>query len=164
MTATNSSPNAFRVERSTSIKAPPERIFALISDFHRWVSWSPYETLDPGMKRAYSGAPSGKGAAYAWEGNRKVGVGRMEITDATSSEITIRLDFLKPFQAQNTAEFRLAPKGDQTTVTWAMHGQSCNSFLAKIMSLFFNMDRMVGSQFEKGLASLKAVVEAQGSR
>ena len=150
MTATaNSKPNAFRVERSTSIEAPPERIFALINDFRRWVSWSPYEKMDPGMKRAYSGAPNGKGAAYAWEGNRKVGVGRMEITDTTSSEITIKLDFFKPFQAQNVAEFTLEPKGDRTTVTWAMHGQnSCNSFPTQPSPFSYNNQR-VGAPHRK---------------
>jgi uncharacterized protein YndB with AHSA1/START domain len=151
-------PGAFRVERATSIKAPQERIFALINDFHRWGSWSPWEKLDPAMKRSHSGATSGKGAVYEWEGNGKVGAGRMEITETTpSSKVTIKLDFIKPFEGHNVAEFALDPKGDSTNVTWAMHGP--NRYIGKVMSVFINMDRMIGKDFETGLANLKAIAE-----
>lgn len=151
-------PDTFRVERATSIKAPPEKIFALLDDFHRYQSWSPYEKLDPAMKRTYSGAGNGKGAVYAWESDGKAGVGRMEIAEASSpSKVTINLDFVKPFEARNVVEFTLEPRGQSTDVTWAMRGSS--PFLAKVMHVFFNMDRMVGEDFETGLANLKALAE-----
>jgi uncharacterized protein YndB with AHSA1/START domain len=151
-------PATFRIARSTRIKAPPERIFALIDDFRAWSAWSPWEKMDPALKRSYSGAPSGRGAVYAWEGNRKVGQGRMEIVDAAApSRVTIRLDFLKPFEAHNTTEFTLVPQGDSTEVTWAMTGP--NLFVGKVMGLFMDMDRMIGRDFEQGLANLKAVAE-----
>lgn len=152
------SPDAFRIERSTSIKAPSEKIFVLINDFNRWSAWSPWEKMDPAMKRTHSGAANGKGAVYAWDGNNKVGQGRMEITDAKPpSLVRIKLDFLKPFAAHNTAEFTLAPQGDTTTVTWAMYGPA--SFMTKVMSVFVSMDSMVGKDFETGLANMKAVAE-----
>jgi uncharacterized protein YndB with AHSA1/START domain len=151
-------PDSFRVERRASIKGPPEKIFGLINDFHNWRSWSPWEKMDPAMQRTYSGPESGKGSVYEWEGNNKVGKGRMEIIDAPPpSKVAIKLDFLKPFEAHNTAEFTLAPKGDATDVTWAMHGPS--PFIAKVMSVFMSMDRMVGKDFEAGLANLKAAAE-----
>ena len=151
-------PDAFRLERSTTVKAPPEKVFALINDFHAWTSWSPWEKIDPALKRDYSGAASGKGAAYAWEGNSKVGAGRMEITESSSpSKIVIKLDFLKPFEGHNTAEFTMESKDGSTRVTWAMFGP--NPYLAKLMQMFFSMDSMVGKQFEEGLANLKAGAE-----
>ncbi len=151
-------PDVFRVQRATSIKAPPEKIFTLINDFHSWGSWSPYEKMDPAMKRTYSGAANGKGAVYEWEGNNKVGQGRMEIMEASPpSKMTIKLDFLKPFEGHNIAEFTLEPKGDSTGVTWAMYGPS--PYVAKVMSIFCNMDRMIGKDFETGLANLKTVAE-----
>jgi uncharacterized protein YndB with AHSA1/START domain len=151
-------PDTFRVQRATNIKAPPEKIFALLDDFHRYQSWSPYEKLDPAMKRTYSGAGNGKGAVYAWESDGKAGVGRMEIVEASSpSKVTINLDFVKPFEAHNVVEFTLEPRGQSTDVTWAMRGSS--PFLAKVMHVFFNMDRMVGEDFETGLANLKALAE-----
>jgi uncharacterized protein YndB with AHSA1/START domain len=151
-------PNNFRVQRRASIKASPEKIFPLIADFHNWTSWSPWEKKDPALKRTFSGAPSGKGAVYAWEGNRDVGSGRMEITEAASpSKVTIQLDFIKPFEGHNIAEFTLEPVGDATNVTWSMHGPS--PYIAKVMSIFVNMDRMIGKDFETGLANLKAVAE-----
>jgi len=150
-------PDSFRVQRTTSIKAPPEKIFSIINDFHRWGSWSPWEKMDPEMKRTYSGAASGKGAAYAWQGNSKVGEGRMEIADTSPSKVTIKLDFMKPFEAHNTAEFTLEPKGDSTNVTWAMYGPS--EFITKVMGVFVSMDKMVGKDFETGLANLKALAE-----
>ncbi len=151
-------PDTFRVQRTTSIKAPPEKIAPLITDFHSWGSWSPWEKMDPAMKRTYSGAASGKGAAYAWEGNSKVGEGRMEITEASPpSKVTIRLDFIKPFEGHNIAEFTLEPKGDSTNVSWAMHGPT--PYIAKIISVFVSMDRMIGKDFDTGLSNLKAVAE-----
>jgi len=151
-------PDTFRVERSTTIKAPPGKVYALIDDFHQWQQWSPWERLDPAMKRQHGGAPKGKGALYGWEGNKEVGKGQMEITEATpSSRVVIKLDFLAPFEAHNTAEFVLVPQGDATTVTWAMFGP--NLFIGKVMSLFASMDSLVGKDFERGLANLKAVAE-----
>jgi uncharacterized protein YndB with AHSA1/START domain len=151
-------PDSFRIERSAVIQAPPEKVFSFINDFHRWTAWSPWENIDPQLKRTYSGAQSGKGAGYAWEGNSKVGSGSMEIAEAAPAKIVIRLDFLKPFEAHNTAEFTLAPGAQgETTVNWAMFGPS--PYVSKLMGVFFNMDRMVGGQFEQGLANLKTAAE-----
>jgi uncharacterized protein YndB with AHSA1/START domain len=151
-------PDSFRVQRTASIKAPPERIFPLINDLKSWSAWSPWEKLDPAMKRTHSGAASGKGAVYEWDGNNEVGAGRMEIVAASPpSAVRIKLDFLKPFAAHNFAEFTLEPKGDATTVTWAMYGP--NTYVAKLMSVFFSMDGMIGKYFETGLANLKAAAE-----
>jgi hypothetical protein len=150
-------PDAFRIARSAAIRAPAGTIFPLIDDFHAWTAWSPYEKLDPDMRKTYEGAPSGKGAIYAWEG-KKAGAGRMEITeDATPNRVTIKLDFSKPFVAHNIAEFTLEPSGDATTVTWAMTGR--RPFMMKVMGVFMNMDTMIGKDFEAGLASLKAATE-----
>jgi hypothetical protein len=152
-------PDTFRVQRATRINAPPEKIFALINDYHRWVSWSPYEKLDPAMQRTYSGAASGTGAVYEWEGNNKAGKGRMEIADSLPpSQVVIKLDFVKPFEAHNRVQFTLQPSGASTDVTWAMQGPS--PYMMKVMHVFINMDRMVGKDFETGLANLKAVAEA----
>src|SRR5262245_20716247 len=151
-------PNTFRVARVIRLQAPPDKIFPLVNDFHRWSAWSPFEKLDPAMKRALSGAPSGKGAVYEWEGNAKAGKGRMEITDTVEpSRVTIQLDFLKPFEAHNTAEFTLDAQGGATNVTWAMYGPT--PYVAKIIHLFVSMDRMVGKDFETGLANLKTLAE-----
>jgi hypothetical protein len=151
-------PDTFRVQRTASIKTAPDKIFPHINDFHSWGAWSPYEKLDPAMKRTYSGAASGKGAVYAWEGNGNVGKGRMEITEATApGKVAMNLDFEKPFESHTIAEFTMVPKGDATEITWAMHGP--NPYFAKVMHLFFDMDKMVGTDFEAGLASLKAIAE-----
>jgi uncharacterized protein YndB with AHSA1/START domain len=151
-------PDRFSVQRAATIKAPPEKIFPAISDFHQWTSWSPWEHRDPAMKRTYSGADSGKGAVYAWDGNKNVGSGRMEILDVSvPSKIVIKLDFLKPFEAHNTAEFTMLPQGDATNLTWVMHGPLV--FMAKVMHVFINMDRMIGKDFEAGLANLKRITE-----
>ncbi len=151
-------PDTFKVQRSASIKAAPEKIFPLIDDFHNWQAWSPWEKLDPQLKRSFSGAPSGKGAVYAWQGNSKVGEGRMEITDASApSVVTIKLDFIKPMQGHNVAQFTLEPKGETTTVTWIMQGPS--PYIAKLISVFVSMDSMIGKDFESGLANLKAIAE-----
>ncbi|HEV3039505.1 MAG TPA: SRPBCC family protein [Candidatus Angelobacter sp.] len=150
-------PDTFSVQRAAGIKAPPEKIFALIQDFHNWGTWSPWEKLDPNMKRTFSGPPSGKGSAYAWEGNRDAGAGSMEITDATPAKVTLKLDFIKPFEAHNNVEFTLTPQGDSTNVTWVMSGP--NSYMSKLMQTFMSMDKMVGKDFETGLSNLKAAAE-----
>jgi uncharacterized protein YndB with AHSA1/START domain len=151
-------PDRFSVRRAATIKAPPEKIFAAISDFHRWTSWSPWEHRDPAMKRTYSGADSGKGAVYAWDGNKNVGSGRMEILEASvPSKIVIKLDFLKPFEAHNTAEFTMLPQGDATNLTWLMHGPA--PLMSRLMQVFMNMDKMIGKDFEAGLANLKMLSE-----
>ncbi len=151
-------PNDFSVQRSVSIQALPEKIFPMIDDFRQWPAWSPWEKLDPTMKRTLSGAASGVGAIYAWDGSGKVGAGRMEIKEATlPSKIGIQLDFIKPFEGHNITEFTLAPSGLATEVTWRMHGPA--PFVSKLMGLFFNMDTMIGKDFEAGLANLKAAAE-----
>lgn len=151
-------PDTFRVERTISIKAPPERIFVHINDFHRWNEWSPWEKLDPAMKRSYYGITPGRGSAYAWEGNDKVGAGKMEIlVSEPPLKVSIKLDFIRPFEGHNTAEFTLAGKGDTTDVTWAMFGPS--PYISKVMGVFFSMDKLIGKDFETGLANLKAVTE-----
>ena len=155
-------PDTFRVQRAASIQAPPERIFPLINDFHRWGSWSPYEKLDPAMKRTYSGTTNGKGAVYEWDSDGKAGRGRMEITDTSApSKVAIKLDFFKPFESHNMVEFTIEPKGDSTNVTWAMHGP--NLYIGKVMSIFFNMDNMIGKDFETGLANIKALAEQKST-
>ncbi len=151
-------PSCFSVRREAIVKAPAEKIFPLINDFHQWVTWSPWEHRDPALKRSYSGAESGKGAVYGWEGNRNVGSGRMEILEsAVPSKIVIKLDFIKPFEGHNTAEFTMLPQGDGTHVIWLMHGPA--PFLNKVMQVFMNLDRMIGKDFEAGLASLKQLTE-----
>ena len=151
-------PDTFAVQRSTTVKAAPEKIFALINDFHQWGSWSPYEHKDPAMKRSFSGAERGKGSVYAWQGDKNVGTGRMEILEAsTPSKILIKLDFFTPFEAHNMAEFTMLPQGDATTVSWRMHGPA--PFMARIMHVFINIDKMVGNDFEAGLANLKRLTE-----
>jgi hypothetical protein len=153
-------PDSFRIERATRIEASPEKIFPLINDFRSWGYWSPYEKLDPIMKRTYSGPANGNGAVYEWEGNNQAGQGRMEIMDSyPPSTIAIKLDFIKPFEGHNTAEFTLEARGDSTNVTWAMYGS--DPYIAKVMTIFFSRDRMVGAQFETGLANLKTIVEVQ---
>ena len=152
-------PDSMHVQRAATIKAPADRIFPLITDFRRWGAWSPYEKIDPAMKKAYSGAPTGKGAVYEWEGNSNVGQGRMEITETTQpSRVTIKLDFMKPLEGHNVAEFVLVPRGDSTEVTWTMDGPS--PYLGKLIGVFMNMDKMIGSQFETGLGNLKTIAEA----
>jgi len=151
-------PDKFSVQRGAIMKTPPERVFSLINDFHQWGTWSPWENKDPAMKRTYSGAESGKGAVYAWDGNKNVGSGRMEILDASSpSKIVIKLDFFKPFEGHNTAEFTMLPQGDATTVTWLMHGPA--PFMSKVMQVFMDLDKMIGRDFEAGLANLKTLTE-----
>lgn len=155
-------PGTFRVQRDALMKAPPERIFPLISSFHQWRDWSPWENRDPDLKRSYDGAGSGKGAVYAWEGNKKVGSGRMEILETSlPSKIVIKLDFFKPFEGHNIAEFTMLPQNGgaapTTSVSWVMHGPA--PFMHRVMQVFMNLDKMIGKDFEAGLASLKSLAE-----
>ena len=150
-------PDTFRVQRSATIQAPPEKVQPHISGLKAWTAWSPYEKKDPAMKRSFSGPASGKGAVYEWSGNKEVGRGRMEITEATPTKVVFKLDFFEPFEGHNTAEFTLAGKGGATEVTWAFHGPA--PLLTKVMGTLFDMDKMVGDDFAAGLASLKTIVE-----
>ena len=152
-----SKPDEFRIARSAAIGAPPEVIYPLIADFHRWTEWSPWETLDADLKRSYGGANSGTGATYAWQG-RKAGAGQMEIVGVTQPHlISISLEFIKPFKASNMAEFAIRPDADGAVVTWTMTGK--RNLLAKVMGTFLNLDKMVGKDFETGLANLKKIAE-----
>ena len=151
-------PSTFSVRRSATLNAPAEKIFAVLSDFHQWRGWSPWENRDPKLKRSYQGSDRGKGAVYGWDGNKNVGAGRMEILEATApSKILIKLDFFKPFAAHNTAEFTMLPQGHATNVNWVMQGPA--PFMHKVMQVFMNMDKMIGKDFETGLANLKTLVE-----
>jgi len=152
-------PDSFRIERTLVVNAPPEAPYARVQDLHRWTEWSPWEGIDPAMKRTYGGPASGVGASYGWEGTAKVGSGRMEIIEAVpGAKLVLKLDFLTPMEAHNTAEFTFVREGSGTRVTWAMFGPS--PFLSRLMGLVFNMDRMVGGMFAQGLASLKARCES----
>ena len=152
-------PSGFRIARTTTISAPPPAVFAHVNDFHKWEAWNPWAKLDPAMKQTYEGASAGTGAIYTWAGNREVGEGRMTLTESRPTElIRIKLEFLKPFRATNTAEFTFKPEGDRTVVTWTMTGEK--NFIAKAVGLVMNVDKMVGGQFETGLARMKSVVEA----
>jgi hypothetical protein len=150
-------PDTFHVQRATTIKAPPQKISAVLSDFQAWKAWSPWEKMDPAMKRTYSGEPRGKGARYAWAGSSEVGEGSMTITDAQPSRVALDLDFVKPFEGHNKVVFTLVPKGDATEVTWDMQGAS--PYITKVIQVFCNMDGMIGKEFEKGLADLKTLTE-----
>ena len=150
-------PDSFRVQRVVLINAPSEKVFPLINDIKAWTVWSPYEKKDPAMKRTYGAVTAGKGATYAWEGNKEVGQGSMEIIESSPRKIVLKLDFLKPFEAHNMGEFLLEPKGDSTSVTWAIYGPS--PYMSKVVGTFMNIDDMIGRDFEKGLADLKAAAE-----
>jgi uncharacterized protein YndB with AHSA1/START domain len=150
-------PDSFRVQRTVLISAPPDKVFPLINDIKAWTVWSPYEKKDPAMKRAYGAVTAGKGATYAWEGDKNVGQGSMEIVESSPRKIVLKLDFLKPFEAHNMGEFVLEPKGDSTSVTWAIYGPS--PYMSKVVGTFMNIDDMIGRDFEKGLADLKAAAE-----
>lgn len=155
-------PDTFHVERSASIAAPPAAIYPHLAGFRQWPAWSPWEKLDPAMRREFGGTEGAVGATYAWEGNSKVGKGRMTLMDAEPpSKLAIRLDFVEPFASTSTTTFTLAPEGDGTRVTWSMDGDQ--NFLAKVMCIFINMDKLVGGDFEKGLASLRQVSEESGT-
>lgn len=150
-------PNTVRYERSTIIAAPPSRILTHIADFHNWKPWSPWEKMDPGMKRDYSGAASGKGAKYAWTSSGKAGEGSMEVLEATDRGVHIDLQFVRPFKNTCDTWFKFEPEGSNTRVVWIMTGP--NLFIGKVMGLFINMEKMIGRDFESGLAELKATVE-----
>jgi len=150
--------DTFTVQRSTTIDASPQQVYGHLIDFRKWPQWSPWEEMDPNASKTYSGAESGVGAQYSWKGNRKVGMGSMEITDAKQdAKIDIALEFLKPFKASNTSEFTLKQAGSGTEVTWSMTGQK--TLMTRIIGIFKSMDSMVGPDFEKGLAKLKAAAE-----
>jgi uncharacterized protein YndB with AHSA1/START domain len=152
-------PAEFRIARTATIDAPADAVFARVNDFRGWKDWSPWAKLDPAMKETYGGASAGVGASYAWEGDDQVGSGRMTIAESRPGElIRINLEFLEPFAAENTAEFAFTPEGSGTAVTWSMTGR--NGFIAKAAGLFLDIDGMVGGDFEKGLAQLKAAAEA----
>ena len=152
-------PSDFRIERSATMRAPAPAAFAQVNDFQNWQAWSPWEKVDPALKRQYDGPKAGTGAVYAWQGNKDVGEGRMTIMESRPGELVrIKLEFFKPFAATNAAEFSFKPAGaDTTAVTWSMAGQ--NTFLSKAICLFVDMDRMVGGMFDQGLTQMKAIVE-----
>lgn len=150
----------YTVERSLTIDAPAQRIYDQIADFHNWTRWSPWEEVDPAMERTYSGAESGTGAVYAWSGNRKAGRGRMTIVDTSQpSKVQIDLEFEKPWKARNDTVFLVEPEGSGSRVTWSMTGRK--TFMTKVMGIFTSMDKLVGGDFEKGLARLKGIAEQQ---
>jgi uncharacterized protein YndB with AHSA1/START domain len=154
-------PSGFRVTRSATVSTPAAVVFALVNDLHEWEAWSPWEKMDPALKKTFEGPSAGTGASYSWAGNKKVGEGRMTITESRPGElIRIKLEFLKPFRATNTAEFAFKFEGNQTSVTWSMSGK--NNFMGNAMHLFMNFDKMIGGDFEKGLVQLKLVAEAAG--
>lgn len=151
-------PNSFRIQRSLCINAAPDRLFALLNDFRQWSGWSPWEKMDPNMQRTFSGPDVGVGAVYEWQGNKKVGRGRMEILESSpGTRLRIKLDFFSPFEAHNMTEFTLQPQSNGTDIIWAMHGPS--PFMSKLMGVVCNMDKLVGRDFERGLANLKALAE-----
>jgi len=153
-------PSAFKIVRSASIAAPPEKVFAAVNDFHKWQAWSPWIELDPKAKATFDGPAAGPGAKFAWAGNDKIGEGRMEIKDALPGErVLIKLDFVKPMQGTSDTEFTFKPTGGGTIVTWTMTGE--DGFVGKAARFFMNIDKLVGGDFERGLVKLKAVAEAK---
>jgi hypothetical protein len=152
-------PADYKIARSATVNAPPDKVFEQVNDFHKWDAWSPWAKLDPAMKTTYSGPGSGQGASYSWAGNDQVGEGKMTIAESHPSEhIKINLEFIKPWQANNVTEFMFKPEGDKTNVTWTMSGH--NNFTGKAFGLLMNMDKMIGNDFDKGLAQLKTVAES----
>lgn len=158
----SSRPDSFVVQRSIAIKADPGSIYPYIADFHKWSAWSPYERLDAKMEKSYAGSPSGLGSKYLWDGNEKAGAGTMEIVEANEpSKVVIKLDFSKPFEGHNVAQFKLQPQDQNTLVSWSMSGES--SVMMKCAGLFMNLDELIGRDFEIGLKSLKEEVEKKNS-
>ncbi len=152
-------PDDFRVTRSATVSAPATAVFTQVNDLHKWEAWNPWQKKDPAMRLTFSGPPAGPGASYSWAGNKEVGEGRLTITESRPGELVrLKLEFTKPFAATNTAEFTFRPEGDKTAVTWSMEGK--NNYLAKALHLVMNMDKMVGGEFEKGLADMKVAAEA----
>ena len=155
-----SKPDTYTIERSATIAAAPEQVFPFVNDFHQWTQWSPWEHLDPNLKRSYDGPASGQGAIYSWTGNDKVGEGKMTITESMpASKVGIQLEFIKPFASTNQTTFDFVPSGAGTQVVWKMSGN--NNYMSKVMTVFMNMDQMVGKDFEQGLANLGAAAEAR---
>jgi hypothetical protein len=151
-----SRPSDFRVTRTRTLAAPPDVVYGYVNDFRRWTEWSPWEKRDPALKREYTGAPAGPGATYHWVGNRQVGEGRMTITESRPAQaVVIRLEFIKPWTATNQAQFDFAPSGSGTSVTWTMRGEK--NFMAKAFGLLVDVDRLVGTDFDRGLENLDAV-------
>jgi hypothetical protein len=151
-------PNDFRVTRSTTIAASPAAVFPHVNDLHNWAAWSPWEKFDPNMQRTFVGAPAGVGSKYTWNGNNKIGEGSMTITDSRPNELVrILLEFVRPFKGTNNVDFTFVPQANQTVVTWDMKGKL--NLVTKAFHLFVNMDKMIGGQFEEGLANLKRVSE-----
>jgi hypothetical protein len=156
-------PTTFRIERTAEVNAPSDVVFSIVNDLHRWGQWSPYDKRDPKMKKTFDGAATGPGAIYAWNGNKHVGEGRLTIVESKPGElVSMKLEFFRPFACTNQANFALAPSGAGTRVTWSMDGK--NSFMGKLMSLLINMDKMVGTDFEHGLANLNTVAQAETSK
>ncbi len=154
-------PAGFQVTRSATMAAPAGVVFAEVNDFHRWPAWSPWEKLDPAMQRKYEGASAGTGAIYAWEGNKQAGAGKITITESRADELLVmKLEFTRPFPAKNTVTFRFEAVEGQTRVTWTMSGVN-DQFIFKLMTAVMSMDKMVGGDFERGLAQLKGVVEGK---
>jgi Polyketide cyclase / dehydrase and lipid transport len=152
-------PDEFRVARSATMAVPPQVVFAQVDDLRKWEAWNPWQKVDPAMKLNFTGPPAGPGASYSWVGNRDVGEGRLTIVESRPNDLVkIKLEFMKPFTATNMATFAFKPDGNKTLVTWSMEGR--NNYFAKALHLVINMDRMVGGEFEKGLADMKKVAEA----
>jgi hypothetical protein len=156
-------PAEFQVTRSATIAAPAPVVYAQVNDFHNWAAWSPWEKLAPAMKKTYDGPAAGTGSVYSWNGNKEVGEGRMTILESHPGELVrIKLEFMRPFAATNTTDFTFKPNGDQTIVTWSMTGNK--NFMAKAFHMFINMDKMIGGDFDKGLAQMKTVSEAAAKK
>lgn len=152
-------PGEFRVARSTTVNTPPAAVFAHVNELKKWEAWNPWGKVDPNMKLTYAGPAAGVGASYAWVGNNEVGEGKGTVTEVRANELVqLKLEFFKPMAGVSIAEFTFKPQGDKTEVTWAMSGK--NNFIAKAMCMIMNMDKMIGGQFEKGLADLKAAAES----
>lgn len=151
-------PVDFRYERHALIAAPPAVVFAHVNELRNWLAWSPWEKYDPAMKRTFAGPAAGVGASYAWEGNHQIGAGRMTVTASRPAEqVVLQLEFFRPFACTNRGEFTFATEGNSTYVTWSMTGK--NKFIGRVMGLFMNMDKMIGGQFEEGLANLRRLAE-----
>lgn len=156
-------PSEFTITRSTKVTAPPDKVFPLVNDFHQWNAWSPWAKMDPDCRNTFEGAPAGTGAGFAWSGNKKVGEGRMTILESRPSDfIRIKLEFVRPFKATNVAEFTFKPEGGQTLVIWSMSGK--NNFMFKAVGMFMDCEKMVGGDFEKGLAGIKSLAETAAAR
>jgi uncharacterized protein YndB with AHSA1/START domain len=156
-------PAVFRVERTATISAPPAVVFAILNDLHRGQEWSPYEKLDPAMKKTFGGPETGPGATYAWNGNDEVGEGSLTITESKPGEsVAMKLKFSRPMECESDVIYKLAPVDGGTSVSWIMEGP--NTLMSKLMSLFVNMDEMIGKDFEQGLTNLNVVAQADAQK